>query len=137
MAPGVQPFVDAIAPARYIDVSIPNAKGQPHICRLSASNANGISNQIVLTGGGDATDGTTIKTTSANDLFPDLSAQTRFAGPDGWAIISDIDDTIKVTHTTDPIGTLKTTFAEAPETTPGLQEFYEVLDAQFHSPAWF
>ena len=91
----------------------------------------------MLTGGGEAADGTVIKTTSANNLFPDLSAHTRCASPDGWAIISDIDDTIKVTHTTDPIGTLKTTFADIPETTKGLPEFYQNLDVEFKNPAWF
>lgn len=134
---GVQPFIDAIAPATSVDVSIPVPNGQPHIRTLGPSNANGISSQIVLTGGGDAADGTVIKTTSVNELFPDLSADTHFAGPNGWAIISDIDDTIKVTHTTDPIGTLRTTFAEIPRTTLGLKEFYQVLDAEFKSPAWF
>jgi phosphatidate phosphatase APP1 len=134
---GVQPFIDAIAPARFIEVSIPCAADQPHTHTLGPSNANGISSQIVLTGGGEAADGTVIKITSVDNLFPSLSAHTRFAGPDGWAIISDVDDTIKVTHTTDPIGTLKTTFAEIPKTTEGMPEFYQVLDAQFQSPAWF
>jgi hypothetical protein len=134
---GVQPFIDAIAPARFIEVSIPYATGQPRIRTLGPSNSNGVSSQIVLTGGGEAADGTVIKTTSVDNLFPNLFAHTRFAGPDGWAIISDVDDTIKVTHTTDPIGTLKTTFAEIPKTTEGMPEFYQVLDAQFQSPAWF
>jgi hypothetical protein len=133
----VQPLIDAIAPATYIDVSIPSTTSQPHIHRLGPSNANGISSQIVLTGGGDAIGGTVIRTTSANNLFPNLSAHTRFASPGGWAIISDIDDTIKVTHTTDPIGTLKTTFAEIPKTTDGLPEFYQVLHEQFKNPDWF
>lgn len=91
----------------------------------------------MLIGGDDTADGTVITTTSVNDLFPSLSAHTRFAGPDGWAIISDIDDTIKVTHTTDPIGTLRTTFADIPKATEGLPEFYHVLDTQFENPAWF
>jgi phosphatidate phosphatase APP1 len=110
--------------------------GQPHIRTLGPSNANGISSQIVLTGGGEAANGTAVKITSVNDLFPDLAAHTRFAGPDGWAVISDIDDTIKVTHTTDPVGTLRTTFVEIPQTTEGLPEFYKVLDEQF-KPTWF
>jgi hypothetical protein len=133
----VQPLIDAIAPAIYTDVSLPSTTSQLHIHRLGPSNANGISSQIVLTGDEDAIDGTVIKTTSTNNLFPNLSAHTHFSDPDGWAIISDIDDTIKVTHTTDPIGTLKTTFAEIPKTTEGLPEFYQVLHEQFKNPAWF
>jgi hypothetical protein len=137
MASGVQPFIDAIAHATCVDISIPVANGQPHIHTLGPSNSNGISSQVVKIGGGGAADGTVIKTTGVNELFPDLCADTHFVGPDGWAVISDIDDTIKVTHTTDPLGALMTTFAEIPRTTLGLQEFYQVLDAEFKSPAWF
>jgi hypothetical protein len=36
--------------------------------------------------------------------------KTVFAGPEGWAVISDVDDTIKITQTSDPIGILKSTF---------------------------
>ena len=91
----------------------------------------------MLTGGEEAADGAIIKITSVDDLFPDLSGHTHYAHPDGWAVISDIDDTIKITHTTDPVGTLKTTFAEVPQTTEGLPEFYQLLEAHFKNPAWF
>ena len=47
------------------------------------------------------------------------------------------DDSIKVTQTPNPIGILKTTFCEEPQTTEGLPEFYKSLDAQFNQPAWF
>ena len=96
----MQPLIDAIAPATYTNVSLLSTTGQPHIHRLGPSNANGISSQPVWTGDRDANDGTVIKTTSANNLFPNLSAHTHFANPGGWAIISDIDDTIKVTNKT-------------------------------------
>ena len=134
---GVQPFVDAIAPARFVDVFIPGSNSQPKTPTLGPSNANGIASQIVLTGGGEVADGTIIKNTSVDNLFSDLFAHTHYANPDGWAVISDIDDTIKITHTTDPVGTLRTTFAEIPQTTQGVPEFYKLLEEQFNSPAWF
>lgn len=109
----------------------------PHRRTLGPSNANGISSQIVLTGGMESSDGKTVTCTSVDKLFPDLSGQTRFAAPDGWGIISDIDDTIKITQTSTPIGILETTFASVPKTTEGLPEFYKILDDQFQKPAFF
>ncbi|KAH0498640.1 hypothetical protein TgHK011_005883 [Trichoderma gracile] len=53
-----------------------------------------------------------------------LSMETHFAGPEGWGIISDIDDTIKITTTSDPIGILKETFINQPRPVPGMPELY-------------
>ena len=90
IAERIQPFINAIAPAHSIDVSIPCSGGPPHLRTLGPANPNGISSEIILTGGGDRANGTVIKTTSADDLFPDFSGDTRFASPEGWGIISDI-----------------------------------------------
>ena len=133
----LHPFVSDIAPARKIDVEIPRSAGPAVVQTLGPSNANGISSQIVPMGRSDTDDGTTITTKSKQDLFPNVSCRTRFAGPEGWAILSDIDDTIKVTGSVDPIAILKTTFAEEPRITEGMPEFYKVLNEQFEKPAWF
>ena len=61
---------------------------------------------------------------------------TRFAAPDGWLVISDIDDTIKVTQTTDATGILQTTFADEPQPTQGMPEFYQHVHAELN-PTWF
>ncbi|PON25996.1 hypothetical protein TGAM01_v204940 [Trichoderma gamsii] len=53
-----------------------------------------------------------------------LSMQTHFALPEGWGIISDIDDTIKVTTTSDPVSILKETFINSPSPVPGMPELY-------------
>ena len=82
-------------------------------------------------------DGKTITSSSTGDLFPSLKFNTRFAGREGWAILSDVDDTIKITQTSSPIGILQSTFADIPKTTEGMPEFYKVLDESFGSPAWF
>ena len=133
----IAPFVSAIAPARTIKVDIPSQAESPVLRTLGPSNSNGISSQIELTGGRDDLDGRVVEVHSHDGVFPSLVSKLRFAKPEGWGIISDIDDTIKITQTPDPIGTLRTTFAEIPKTTPGLPEFYKVLQDQFQNPAWF
>ena len=52
-------------------------------------------------------------------------------------MISDIDDTIKITQTPDPIGILKTTFAEPAQFTSHMPDFYKILHEQLQDPAWF
>ena len=51
--------------------------------------------------------------------------------------VSDIDDTIKITQTMDPIGILRNTFVSNPETTPGLPDLYSTLNTLLSSPHWF
>lgn len=133
----IEPFVQAIAPARTVEVIIPSPDGQssPHKRTLGPSNANGISSQLLLTGGTDAADGKTVSCSS--EAFSDLKNELHFAAPEGWTIVSDIDDTVKKTMTPDPLGVLRTTFAELPQTTQGMPEFYKILQEQFKNPAWF
>ncbi|KAK7949336.1 phosphatidate phosphatase APP1 [Apiospora aurea] len=56
-----------------------------------------------------------------------LMMKTFFAEPEGWSVISDIDDTIKVTMTSDPIGILKSTFVDTPQPCPGMPELYKYI----------
>ncbi|KAF5579928.1 actin filament organization app1 [Fusarium subglutinans] len=64
--------------------------------------------------------------------------QTYYAGPEGWAIISDVDDTIKVTLTSDPLGILKTTFVDEPTPVPGMPELYSELQTLLpRDTPWF
>ena len=85
----MRPFVWGIAPARSVDVSIPSTDGSPHKRTLGPSDGNGISSQLLLAGGTEASDGQTLHVTS--DLFSNIKNNMRFAGPEGWAILSDID----------------------------------------------
>ncbi|KIX07183.1 uncharacterized protein Z518_01836 [Rhinocladiella mackenziei CBS 650.93] len=135
----LKPFIMAVASRRTIEIQIPcpNPDGSPHRRLLGPSKPNGISSQTMLTGGSDDADGKTVVCTSGGHMFPDLKCNTRFAGPEGWAVISDIDDTIKVTMTSTPTGILQSTFADIPKTIPGMPEFYKILDDSFRSPAWF
>lgn len=134
IADRIQPFIDSIAPARTVEITIPQATDGPLKKVLGPSNANGISSQTELTGGTDDVDGTIIE---FNAPAFDIVAHTRFAGPEGWGIISDVDDTIKVTQTTNPVGILRTTFADEPQTIDGMSELYKVIHAQFKEPVWF
>ena len=138
IAERVEPLIHAIAPARTIQIRIPAPAGEGTVQTLGPSNSNGISSQVVLTGGSEKSNGTIVKVNPAEGVYEtDFAAHTRYAGPDGWGIISDIDDTIKVTQTVDAIGILKTTFVDIPKTTPGMPEFYQGLDSNFQNPAWF
>jgi hypothetical protein len=137
-----EPFIHAVAAARSVDVTLPirdqsDGQAHSHVLSLGPSDNNGISSQVFPTGGDDSLDGRTITVTSVGDEFPLCKARMRFAGPEGWGIISDIDDTIKITQTVDPTGILKTTFAEEPKTTSGMPEFYKILNEQFENPVWF
>ena len=59
-----------------------------------------------------------------------LTMHTFFSAPGaGWGVISDIDDTIKRTQTSDPIGILETTFVEAPTPIEGMPALYRHLQA--------
>ena len=134
IAERIQPFIDSIAPAKTVEITIPQPTGEPLKKLLGPSNASGISSELELTGGNDKSDGTNVK--YAAPAFG-VTAYTHFAGPEGWAVISDVDDTIKVTQTTSPVGILKTTFADEPQTIAGMAELYKVIHDQFHNPAWF
>ena len=134
IAERIQPFIDSIAPAKTVEISIPQPTGEPLKKILGPSNANGVSSQIELTGGNNKSDGTNIKFTAP--AFG-VTAHTHFAGPEGWAVISDVDDTIKTTQTTNPIGILKTTFADEPQAVTGMAELYKIIHDQFDNPAWF
>ncbi|KAI1087900.1 hypothetical protein F5B19DRAFT_486350 [Rostrohypoxylon terebratum] len=67
-----------------------------------------------------------------------LEMKTFYAEPEGWGVISDIDDTIKVTQTSDPIGILRTTFVEKPEPIAGMPELYQFIQSLVkEKSAWF
>jgi hypothetical protein len=133
-----EPFIHDIAPARTIEISLPTgAQGQSLVLSLVPSGNNGISSHVFSTGGDSSLDGKIITVTSVHDGFPLCKGRMRFAGQEGWGIISDIDDTIKVTRTSNPTGILKTTFADEPQTIRGMPEFYKYLGEHFENPAFF
>lgn len=96
----LRPFVDAVAPARTLPVVINTAGGSPIKYTLGPSNTSGISVQMLRAGNPDQPDGTANEI-ETDDEFPNVPIArgvTRLAVPEGFGVISDIDDTIKITQ---------------------------------------
>ncbi|KAI5891378.1 uncharacterized protein SCHCODRAFT_02628937 [Schizophyllum commune H4-8] len=94
----------------------------------------GLTWQNVTLGGGEVASAKVAATAQTDDGR--TFASTVFASKsDGWGVISDIDDTIKISHTLDKLALLKATFFEEPEPVAGMPELYaalaEKLDPQF------
>lgn len=53
-----------------------------------------------------------------------LEFETIYAEPEGWAVISDVDDTIKITQTSSPLGILYSTFVSPAKPVEGMPELY-------------
>jgi phosphatidate phosphatase APP1 len=103
---------------------------------LGGSDRNGIISQIVNLGASGVTDGMVVHPRAQNFNEPTATMETRFAAPEGWMVISDIDDTIKRTMTREPTGILRTTFAEEPVPITGMPEFYRHVQDELN-PTWF
>ncbi|KAI9790094.1 MAG: hypothetical protein M1816_005564 [Peltula sp. TS41687] len=128
----LQPFVDAILPARTVEIAIDGDKRKK--VKLGSSGRSGISSDLVKLQG-DFKDGQWIESHAIPD--PTKKMATRFAEPKGWAIISDVDDTIKITMTSSPLGILRTTFIDIPQPISTMPELYEHINRRLRSPAWF
>jgi phosphatidate phosphatase APP1 len=103
--------------------------------RLGPSGRDGISSDLISIPGNGYKDGQVITTKAINaDATP---MNITFATAKGWAVMSDIDDTIKKTLTSDPVGILKTTFAEEPEPIKGMPEFYKHLVEKLDNPPFW
>ncbi|KAF7332304.1 DUF2183 domain-containing protein [Mycena kentingensis (nom. inval.)] len=63
------------------------------------------------------------------DIFP--------SGPDGFGVISDIDDTIKISNTLDKIALIKATLLDDPTPVAGMPELYASLAKSLNDPAFF
>lgn len=57
--------------------------------------------------------------------------------PRSLTLSADIDDTIKVTQTSDPIGILRSTFVSEPKPIPGMPELYEFIQSEITSVSPF
>ncbi|KAK4553428.1 hypothetical protein LTR86_009485 [Recurvomyces mirabilis] len=116
----LEPFIDSVLPNRTLRISIDNKEEQT----LGPSSYSGISSGLLPL---HFTPSAPQISSSAINLPPPfgLGSTTVFAQEQGWGVISDIDDTIKVTQSTDPIGILHNTFTvESPEPIAGMPELY-------------
>lgn len=132
----VQPFIDQVSPSRTLNLDLEvNGSIQSH--SLGPSDRNGIISQDIELDAPGLPDGTVLRPTVQQfTKQPAATAETQLAAPEGWLIVSDIDDTIKRTMTREPTGILRTTFAEEPVPIAGMPEFYRHVHAELN-PTWF
>ncbi|KAH6971837.1 hypothetical protein BKA56DRAFT_494877 [Ilyonectria sp. MPI-CAGE-AT-0026] len=106
--------------------------------KLGPTSMNGITSQVLPVKRhhkGSFAKGTAKVPSSVKGI---LQMQTCYAGSEGWSIISDIDDTIKITLTSDPLGILRETFVEKPRPVPGMPELYADLKSLLpRDTPWF
>ncbi|KAK6512894.1 hypothetical protein TWF506_009057 [Arthrobotrys conoides] len=57
--------------------------------------------------------------------------------PTGFGIVSDVDDTIKVSHVLDKKKQLQSVFVDDHKLVDGMPELYSRLDGQLGNPSWF
>lgn len=130
IAARLQPFVQTIAPARSVNITLPN--GKTH--KLGPGGRSAVSEQLIPA----LPDPKDAPTTAAPaTVTPHGPMLTHYAPPTGWAIISDIDDSIKITMTPSPIGILRSTFVDTPTPIRGMPALYAHIHATLSSPTWF
>lgn len=96
----LRPFVDAIAPARTLPIVIEPQGARVIKNSLGPSNTSGISSETIEVGSHDQGNGAANKIESDTDVanLPKAAGVSRLVEAEGWGVISDIDDTIKITQ---------------------------------------
>ncbi|KAG9691960.1 hypothetical protein KCU95_g7532, partial [Aureobasidium melanogenum] len=130
----LEPFLNPVLPRHTIRVKIADTETQT----LGPSSSSGISSDLLRLHF-DAPAGTQLTTTANSDPTPCFvtPGHTVVAEPKGWGVISDIDDTIKITDTLSPIAVLKSTFIDAPTSVSGMPELYNEMVKLFNDPIFF
>ncbi|KAF7597496.1 hypothetical protein BBP40_003743 [Aspergillus hancockii] len=131
----LRPFLYHVMPAHLMMLEIPQPSRTAIIQQIGPTNSNGISSQVVNMGSRHIADGTMIRS-HLRGSKGNVSMETIFAGPKGWLVISDIDDTIKYTKTSESTGILRTTFVEEPRPIAGMSELYSHIEREL-APAWY
>ncbi|KAI9934183.1 hypothetical protein AWENTII_008580 [Aspergillus wentii] len=135
IAQRLRPFLDQIEPAHVMTMEIPLPNNTIQIHPIGPTEKSGISSQDVSLGSQHIKDGTKVQP-YLRGWDETISMDTIFAAPEGWMVISDIDDTIKHTMTSVPTGILRTTFAEEARPIRGMPELYSHIQNEL-APAWF
>ncbi|KEY69529.1 hypothetical protein S7711_02064 [Stachybotrys chartarum IBT 7711] len=106
--------------------------------QLGPAGLNGISEDILEVADNRGHTSVRAQAVAPRGMNGVLEMQTFYAGPEGWAILSDIDDTIKVTLTSDTIGIIRETFIHPPTPVAGMPELYaDVQDFLPVDTPWF
>lgn len=120
----LMPFMQSILPRRIVNIDFDGVKA----LTLGPGGRNGISSDIKKVPNfyknGNIVHSSAKVPKGTNGL---LQMETVFAEPDGWGLISDIDDTIKITQTSDPIGILRSTFVSDATPVEGMPELYTFI----------
>ncbi|KAL2190633.1 hypothetical protein L209DRAFT_746911 [Thermothelomyces heterothallicus CBS 203.75] len=129
----ISPFVMEILQGRQIKVRF----NGPTLLKLGPGGRNGISSDIRRVP--EPSTGPVAKSTAdvPSGVTGVLEMKTVYAEPEGWAVISDIDDTIKITQTSDPVGILRSTFVSKPTPVPGMPELYSSINRLLAPSALF
>lgn len=147
----LQPFLYSVAPGTVLKLNIPVSHPHRQVHEIGPADSSGVCSQIVRAGhhhhhghrhplphlhhSGDVE---VVQPFLHNwDEKKPVSMDLTLARPEGWLVVSDIDDTIKHTMTPDMTGVLRTTFAEDPKPIEGMPEFYARVQEKLSSPAWF
>ncbi|KAF8455950.1 hypothetical protein BGX38DRAFT_1088000 [Terfezia claveryi] len=145
VAERVELFLNLIQPNRTVEVIIDAGKGGNIL--LGPGGPNGISSNLFSFPDSSYRDGQIVPSAAKlprgyehfdNGLNGFESMTTVFAEPEGWCVISDIDDTIKITHVLNQLDILRHTFALPAQPVTGMPEFYRnVLQPTLNNPVWF
>lgn len=134
----LEPWMDAILPAHTVKIRIGDDSddgADKQLATLGPSDRSGTSKTLIRTAGRHA-DGDTL-TSHSIDHIATRHMTTTFAEPAGWAVISDIDDTIKITQTPSPAGILRSTFVDAPQPVAGMPQLYAHIRAALSNPPFW
>ncbi|OJD30771.1 actin filament organization protein app1-like protein [Diplodia corticola] len=143
IAKRLEPWMDSILPAHTVKIRIGDNNDddgdESQIATLGPSDRSGVSKTLIRTPDRHRhADGDTITSHSINHLAT-RHMTTTFAEPTGWAVISDIDDTIKITQTPSPAGILRSTFVDDPQPVAGMPALYAHIRASLggNPPFWY
>lgn len=130
----LEPFLNPILPRHTIRVNIANVETQT----LGPSTSSGISSELHQLHF-DTAPGAQVTTVPDFNAPPcwTSSGHTVLAEPTGWGVISDIDDTIKITGTLSPVSILKSTFIDTPTPVEGMPDLYSDLRKLLADPPFF
>ncbi|KAL9109653.1 MAG: hypothetical protein Q9227_005690 [Pyrenula ochraceoflavens] len=133
----VRPFFDPQHPAQALNIRITKPSGDAIMKSLPATSQRSVNVSRIVLEDLELPPGTVLKTSIESASASPTECQTTLVGPEGWAILSDIDDTVKVSKTLDPLAVIRTTFADIPQPTEGMSALYKTVDDLFKSPAYF
>ncbi|KHN99245.1 uncharacterized protein MAM_02943 [Metarhizium album ARSEF 1941] len=127
------PFLWDIRPATMVTASQSSRE-----LKLGPTNTNGLTSNVLNVSSSGRGSLVKASTKIGDGRGSIVNMQTYYAGDDGWGIISDVDDTIKVTMTSDPVGILRETFINSPTPIPGMPELYAKIKSLLPlDTAWF